>query len=111
MKVCYVAGKYRSNTEWGLVQNIRHAEEVALKLWEEGYAVICPHKNTAHFGGAIPDGKEHEMWIEGDLELLRRSDVVCMLQGWEQSEGAKAEYELAVELGKAIIFEPTEEKA
>jgi dienelactone hydrolase len=104
MKVCFVSGAYRSDDENEVFNNIIHARKVARMLWEEGYAVLCPHANSAFMGSA----KLNDAFIEGDLELLRRSDVVCMIQGWEQSEGAKAEYALAVELGKAIIFEPQE---
>ncbi len=42
MKIAYTAGSYRASTEYGLVQNIRKAEAVAIELWKMGYAVICP---------------------------------------------------------------------
>ena len=68
MKVVYVAGPYRSTCEWQLEEFLRHAEDVSLKLWKEGWAVICPHKNTAHFGGAL--GILDSTWLQGDLEIL-----------------------------------------
>lgn len=55
MRVAYVIGPYRAGTVRGIVENIRRAEEVALALWRLGFAVICPHKNTALFDGAAPD--------------------------------------------------------
>lgn len=55
MKVVYVAGPYRGPSEWAVKCNIEAAERVAIALWQQGYAVICPHKNTAFFGGAAPD--------------------------------------------------------
>lgn len=100
MKVIYVAGSYRSNTEWGLVENIRKAEDAAIRLWQEGYAVICPHKNTAHFGGLAPDN----IWLEGDLEILKRCDAIYMVPGWSSSKGASAEHAMAKEWGKEIIY-------
>ncbi len=99
--VVYIAGPYRSDTEFGVLENIRHAEKYALKYWKLGYTVICPHKNTAFFGGAAPD----EFWLEGDLELLRRSDIVVFIPGWENSGGAKAEHEFSKECCKAIRYE------
>ena len=106
MRVIYVAGAYSSKTEWGLVENIRDAERVARRLWLEGWAVICPHKNTAHFGGLLDNPvADHNFWIEGDLEILKRCDAIYMTTGWESSKGSKKELELAKELGLEIFFE------
>ena len=51
MQIVYLAGPYRGQTHYDIELNIREAEYVAIKLWQAGYAVICPHKNTAHFDG------------------------------------------------------------
>jgi hypothetical protein len=105
MKVIYVAGAYRNSTEWGLIKNIRKAEAVAIKLWQQGWAVICPHKNTAFFGGLCPD----ITWLNGDLEIIRRCDAVYMLKGFKSSVGAVQEWELAKSLGLEIIYEDESE--
>ena len=97
----YVAGPYRSATEWGLVEHIRNAEAAAIRLWQAGWVVICPHKNTAHFGGTCPD----EVFLQGDLEILRRCDAIFMLKGWEKSAGARAELKEAKRANLAIVFE------
>ena len=101
MKIIYIAGAYRNKTEWGLVENIRHAEREAIKLWQQGWVVICPHKNTAFFGGTCPDN----VWLEGDIEILKRCDAVYMLSNWQSSIGAKRELEVALENNKEIIYE------
>ena len=101
MKVIFISGKYRAGSEWGLVENIRKAEAAAIELWKQGWVVLCPHKNTAHFGGLCPD----RVWLEGDIELLKRCDAVFMLDNWHDSEGAMEEYRIAKELNKEIIFE------
>ena len=99
MKKIYISGKYRSSTEWGLLENIRHAEAAAIRLWKQGYAVFCPHKNTAHFGGIVDDG----VFLEGDLEFLKHMDAIYMLTNWKQSIGACGELKVAKEdLGKVI---------
>lgn len=105
MKVAYIAGPFRASTFWGIVQNVRAAEAVALKYWKLGYAVICPHTNTANFDGAVPKDIEQLVWLDGDLEFLRRADVVVAMSTWEKSTGAKAEIALAKELGKEIIYD------
>lgn len=83
-RVVYIAGPYRAKCEWDVVQNIRAAESLALSVWRLGAVALCPHKNTALFGGAADDS----YWLEGDLELLRRSDAVVLVKGWESSSGA-----------------------
>ncbi len=79
------------------------AEDAALRLWKEGWVVFCPHKNAAHFGGAlgIPDGT----WLEGDMEILRRCDAIYMLNNWKDSKGAILELQEASRLGLMILYE------
>jgi hypothetical protein len=106
MKIIYVAGPYRADTIRGMVENIRRAEVAALHLWKSGWAVICPHKNTELFDGHCAD----DVWLRGDLEILARCDAVYMVKGWENSEGAKAEHDLARSLGLTTIYQVSEGK-
>lgn len=101
MKVAYIIGPYRAKTVYGMVQNIKRAEKVALKYWEKGYAVICPHKNTGLLDGQVDD----EVWLKGDRELIKRSDVIVVMKNWEKSKGSVKEIELAKMLNKEIIYE------
>jgi len=87
MTVVYIAGPFRAANSWEMEQNIRRAEEYALEVWRMGHACVCPHTNTRFFQGAADDS----VWLEGDLEILRRCDVVLMVPGWERSSGARAE--------------------
>lgn len=87
MKVVYIAGPFRGANAWEIERNIRRAETLALVAWRAGFAVICPHTNTRFFHGAAPD----ELWLKGDLALLRRCDAVLTTEDWERSEGAHAE--------------------
>ena len=91
MKVAYIAGPYRGETILDILENIREAEKWALVYWKKGYAVICPHKNSALFDGQAHD----DVWLQGDLELLKRSDLIVMIPGWQLSEGALAEFNFA----------------
>jgi hypothetical protein len=104
VKVIYIAGKYRAKTEWDLIENIRHAEQAAIQLWQQGWSVICPHKNTSHFGGLCEDS----VWLDGDLEIMKRCDAVYALKGWEDSIGATIEVDVARQLGMEIIYEDGE---
>ena len=101
IKLAFISGPYRAETPLGIVENIRRAEAVSKKYWTLGYAVICPHMNTALFDGLLPD----DAWLMGDLEMLVRCDVIVMMQGWEQSVGATEELRMAKKWGKEIIYE------
>src|SRR3990172_2170462 len=103
MKVAFVSGPYRADTVHGIVKNIRRAERLSIELWKLGYAVICPHKNTALLDGVAPD----DVWLQGDLAMLKRCDVCVFIAGWEKSTGAQAEREFCKENGIEIIDEWT----
>ena len=111
MRVIYVAGKYIGESDWETYNNIHHARIAAHRLWEEGWAVICPHANTAFFGGAT-EKEDRETssgdwmkWLEGDFEFIRRSDAIYMLNNYLDSKGALLELALAKELGIEIFYE------
>ena len=99
LKVVYIAGAFRAKTQWGIVQNVRKAEDASLKLWKLGYAVICPHTMTQHFQNECPD----EVWLKGCIELLKRSDAIYLLEGWGKSEGSREELKIAEELGLVVL--------
>lgn len=101
MKLAYIAGPYRSKNGLTVLMNIRSAELVAIRYWTKGYAVICPHLNTAFFDGICPDA----IWLAGDLEIVKRVDVVVAMKNYIDSSGAIAEIELAKSLGIEIIYD------
>ncbi len=99
MKLAYIAGPFRAKTEWQKEQNVRRAEELALKVAALGVMPVCPHKNTQHFHGLLSD----EFWLEGAMELMRRCDVIVVTDDWEKSEGARKEVDEARRLGKPVL--------
>lgn len=100
-KIAFISGPYRGEHPADIVENIRRAEECAKKYWKLGYTVICPHLNTMLFDGILPD----EVWLWGDYAILARCDIVVMMQNWKMSSGATREHDLAIKLGKDIIYE------
>jgi Domain of unknown function (DUF4406) len=100
-EVLYVIGPYRAKTIREIVENIRRAEAVALKYWQKGYVVICPHTNSALFDGAITD----EVILQGDIEIMKRCDGVVILPGWQKSSGSIGEIKVAVEMRLQILWE------
>ncbi len=100
MKVIYIAGPFRAANSWDMEQNIRRAEELALEAWRLGFAVVCPHTNTRFFHGAAEDS----IWLDGDIEIMRRCDAVLFTPDWERSSGARAEHEAANAVGLPVFF-------
>ena len=103
MTAVYIGGPYSAPTQHQIEQNIRAAEALALEVWKLGAVAICPHTMTRFYEGVLP----RETWLAGDLELLRRSDALLLVRGWEESAGTRAEVEYASQL-KIPIFERLE---
>jgi len=101
MKVIYTAGPYSADGDNNVLNNILTARYIARTLWLRGWAVICPHTNNILMNG--PD-TTWELFMAGDLELLKRSDAIYMLPGWENSKGAKVEHGIARTLGLPIYY-------
>jgi Domain of unknown function (DUF4406) len=102
MLVAYVAGPYRATHLRSVDDHIAAARRVAVELWRRGYAVVCPHLNTAHFDGVVDDA----VFLAGDLAILDRCDLVVMAPRWEESEGARGERERAARNGQPVYHHP-----
>ena len=100
MRVVFISGAFRGENSWVIHQHVIEAEKATAKLLGEGFAVICPHTMTQNMQGLYPD----RVYLDTCLELVRRSDVIYMLKGWGNSEGALEELNLARELGKDVIY-------
>jgi dienelactone hydrolase len=101
--VAYVAGPYRDARGAHYVgDNITRARRVAADLWARGYAVLCPHLNTAHMGGLCDD----TAFLDGAIELMRRCDLVVLTPDWYQSSGAQAEVREAFGYGIPVYKWP-----
>lgn len=101
IKVAYIAGPLTAPTQWQREQNIRAAEEVSIAAARIlGVFPYTPHSSARYFWGEISD----EFWIEGELEILRRCDMLVLCPGYENSKGTIAEIEEAVRLEKEIFY-------
>jgi hypothetical protein len=100
--VAYVVGPYRdARGAWYVQQNIQRAAKLAAYLWTCGYAVICPHTNTAHFDGVVSD----DDFLLGLLDIMERCDLVVTLDDISESQGSLQEVRIARELGIPVFWE------
>lgn len=102
-KLLYISGPFSDDDNLhGVARNIILASEAALQGWRQRWVVICPHKNTDGFQWAtdIP----HDVWVDGDIEILKHCDAICMLPGWKDSKGACQEHTFAVDNGLEILY-------
>lgn len=84
------------------------------KLRDEGYEPVNPAQHDLDEGYVeLRDGEyKTTPWFDlqkallWDLQQVTYCDSIYLLNGWENSKGARAEHALAVALGKEILFEP-----
>lgn len=108
MKVVYVAGPFRSSSQymlgqqdsWGIQQNVMRAMELSLEVWRSGAAAVCPHANTMFFQNAATD----DVWLDGDLAILKKCDAVLMTPDWKRSTGAREEQRVAILHGIPVFY-------
>jgi len=105
MKVIYVAGKYSGKGYSEIEDNIKRAEKASIKLFRKGWAVITPHKNTAHYEIYEDETLTYEMWLAADMEMLKRSDAIFLLNGWQNSHGAVKEQQYALGNNMPVFYE------
>lgn len=100
IRVVFISGPYTATDAVVKRLNIERARTAAKQIWAlNGTAVICPHANSAWFDEVA----DERHFLEGYLELVRRSDVVFLLPNAETSRGSRAEMALAASLGIPIF--------
>jgi len=102
MKLIMISGKYTANSPLEISDNIARARIAATRLWEKGWAVICPHMNSAHMDGMT---LAYEQFMAGYLEMLSRCDAVFMLKTWSNSGGSKREHIAAGKRQLPVYYE------
>ena len=103
-KIVYIAGPFRAkpdpHNQWVQERNIRNAEAMALEVCRRGAVALCPHSMFRNFQGALPDA----YWLEVTTELLRRCDAIMLIDRWLESEGSRAEFHVARDMGLEVFY-------
>jgi hypothetical protein len=91
---------YLSGPMTGLPDYNRPAfDKVAADIRAEGKTVFNPAEV-----GERDVIRTRSWYMRKDIDALLKSDTVHVLQGWEKSEGAKLEVEIARQLELPIVF-------
>jgi hypothetical protein len=86
-----------------VVRNKRYncATEVAVKLMENGLNVFSPLSHSIPIDRllTIKENKRHDFWMEQDLKILKKCDLLLVLNinGLDNSRGVREEIEAAIE--------------
>ena len=84
---------------------LKSPAEKALNNMFPGVSVINPAKVNA----AMPTDTTYEQYMAMSFTMLDMCDTIYMMQGWEQSNGAKKEIIKSKELGLKILYQVIEE--
>lgn len=99
--ILYLAGKYSGDVK----KNVEDAQKIAAKLWDMGFAVICPHTNSAYFE-EVCQVAQYDSFVKGYMEILSVCDAMVLLPGWETSTGANMEKRYADKYGIEVFEYP-----
>jgi len=100
MHLIYIAAPYRAKTTYQISNNIHEASLMAQYYWLQGFAVICPHLNTAHFDGLMPDAT----FLAATMLMLSKCSHIALHPNWSFSTGCMEEYLYAMENNITIHY-------
>ena len=105
-KLVYIAGPMRGipGYNYDLFNDVaKHLRSIC------GYQVINPTEIGDYFGkpeDLEKDARLRDLVMSIELLCVIKCDAICLLEGWENSEGARAELAAALERKLEIIPSP-----
>lgn len=104
MKI-YLAGPYSHPDRKIRLERVKALNRKAAELMNQGHIVYSPISMTHPIAeqNELPLGWEY--WQQQDRAFIEWADAVYVLKlaGYEESEGVKAEKEIAESMGKMIV--------
>lgn len=93
MKKIYISGPI---TGYGIEERRKTFGDAAALIADMGMKAVNPMDK-------IEEGKDWEEYMREDIAKLVRCDGIAMLPGWENSKGARLEFDIAMALGMGYI--------
>ena len=90
MKLIYIGAPYRATSTAQQQHNIAQAKILAQYHWIKGYAVICPHLNSANFDGLVEDAQ----FLNAYKKILLKCSEAIFHPDWKTSQGCISEMNL-----------------
>lgn len=97
---------YVSGPITGTKDYIARFSIASLRLESKGYSVV----NPAMVNAMLPKDTTYDEYMAMSFAMMDLCDGIYMLDGWENSKGAKMEFERAKEKGMNIYFQTAEWK-
>ena len=91
----YVAGPYSADNVLGVLRNIGYGEDWCSFLFCEGFAPFCPWHDKSYAMNAANGRPTVQDFKDLSFAWLEVSEAVFLIDGWEKSEGVKAEIAFA----------------
>lgn len=91
----YISGPMTGITDW----NFPAFNAKAIELTKDGWSVLNPAQH------GLVEGAQRNDYLRFDGILLLTCEAIYMLPGWEKSEGAKWEHNLATMFEMEIIYQ------
>lgn len=94
----YISGKITAPTREEEVANIKKFFDVEKQLIDRGFDVFNPARLEQ-------EGKSWEWYLARDLKWINdHRPIIYLMEGWEDSRGARLEVAFAQLLGLSIIY-------
>lgn len=107
MSTVYIAGPMRHHEEF----NFPAFDGAAKRLRAEGWTVYSPAEHDRSIGfdehGTDPSPEQLAQMMRWDMATIAISDAIYLLPGWETSEGARRELDVARACGLIVMEAPT----
>ena len=91
---------YISGPITGVINYMSRFKAAAEKIKSKGWMYVNPAYNCI----TAPEAS-HDQYMHICLAQMDICDAVMMLEGWENSKGAKIEHEYAIQNGMLIMYE------
>ncbi len=119
-KKVYISGPMTAQTAADFRENVSRFHDCALLLEKSGLRPVNPAQSWPCRLSRLyrlmqrvlgPD-LAYRLVLCYDLALLSRSDALCLIDGWQQSRGARIEENFAFRVGipKTYCYDPKEKK-
>lgn len=97
----YIAGKLNDGVE-NYIENLSYMLKEAEKVRKLGFSVFVPGMDFLL--GVVAGDLKYEDYFINNIEWLKVSDCVYVLDNWHNSNGTKEEIKIAKELGIPVFY-------